>query len=616
MKFINNIINKLDNYFSANENKIINELRYELSDKNDIIKYTDKTINTLQQELINMNSQLITTNLILLELKKQRIIPFNKLFKEKKTKYTWKPGKRIYLHNSLENFSNNTEYQEKYLLFLKELGLKDSYKNIDDAVYKIVLMIQKYINNTLDDDYETDLKNFKSNEYWLSPKEAFDYYVINLKAGDCFAGYEEIYTKNGLKKIEDIEVGNEVLSYDFETNKYVYKKVIKHWDKGNLKVNRIHFRNGQILDVSENHPMWHRINKTGKSQYEKQYLSKIDLNNWFKRKIPIVKKLPYTKSKPIWNKKLYRVIGHYLAEGFTDKNKWSVDSSGYELIEYIIPILEKHNIPFTEYKNNFGVPCIRFLKSNFKDYLKPLKENSFNINLSEEILTLPEEYLKELLYGMWLGDGTKKIVNITENSQRDWIYSTSSKKLAEDIQRIGLQLGDSYHIWKQENHQGVGDKPIYRITHNPNSCFLRDFGNDGISEVSISFIEKLNKTQMFDLTVEDTHTVIMKNGIITHQCEDTSALLYGAIVSGLKYLGYDFENRLLRIDINFPVGHAVVSYQKSNGVWACIESTYGESRFSKNWVRDKDMFKGVYTGLWHIFDERTEYELIHPYQRK
>ena len=283
MKFINNIIQRIDNYFSANENKIINELKYELSDKNDIIKYTDKTINTLQQELINMNSQLITTNLILLELKKQRIIPFNKLFKEKKTKYTWKPGKRIYLHNSLQDFSNDVEYQEKYLVFLKELGLKDSYKNIDDAVYKIVLMIQKYINNTLDDDYETDLKNFKSNEYWLSPKEAFDYYVINLKAGDC---------------------------------------------------------------------------------------------------------------------------------------------------------------------------------------------------------------------------------------------------------------------------------------------------------------------------------------------EDTSALLYGAIVSGLNYLGYDYTNRLLRIDINFPVHHAVVSYQKSNSIWACIESTYGESRFSKNWIRDKDMFKGVYTGLWHIFNEKTEYELIHSYQRK
>ena len=283
MKWFNNIIQRLDGYFSANENKIINKLKYELSDKEDIIRYTDKTINTLQKELISTNNELLATELLIIKLKQETITPFNKMLKVKKTRYMWKPGKKIYLHLSLEDFSNDIEYQELYLSFIKELGLKDSYKNIDEAVYKIVLMVQKYINKTLKDDYQTDKEVFGVSEYWLSPREAFNQYVINLISSDC---------------------------------------------------------------------------------------------------------------------------------------------------------------------------------------------------------------------------------------------------------------------------------------------------------------------------------------------EDVSALLYGSIVSGLNYLGYDYSNRLLRVDINFPVGHAVVSYQKSNGVWACVESTYGESRFSKNWIRDKDMFKGVYTGLWHIFDEVTEYELIHPHQRK
>jgi len=283
MKWFNNIIQRLDGYFSANENKIINKLKYELSDKEDIIRYTDKTINTLQKELISTNNELLATELLIIKLKQETITSFNKMLKVKKTRYMWKPGKKIYLHLSLEDFSNDIEYQELYLSFIKELGLKDSYKNIDEAVYKIVLMVQKYINKTLKDDYQTDKEVFGVSEYWLSPREAFNQYVINLISSDC---------------------------------------------------------------------------------------------------------------------------------------------------------------------------------------------------------------------------------------------------------------------------------------------------------------------------------------------EDVSALLYGSIVSGLNYLGYDYSNRLLRVDINFPVGHAVVSYQKSNGVWVCIESTYGESRFTKNWVRDKDMFKGVYTGLWHIFDEQTEYELIYPSKRK
>lgn len=526
-------------------------------------------------------------------------------------KYTFKPNHTDYLHKGLNSFSKDEIYKDKYWNLMKDWNLSPDYRNVDDLIYRIVMKGQKYI-NSLPDDYKTDKEVFGVNEYWLTPQEAYDYYVDKKLAVDCFAGYEEIYTETGLSKIKDIKVGDKVLSYDFKTNSYVYNKVIDFVDKGNLQVNRIHFRNGQTLDVSENHPVWIRKNKKGKSVYEKKYLSDIELDKEsFKRKVPIVKKLPYKKSKPKYNKCLYRVVGHYLAEGFTDKNKWKVDSSGYELIEYIIPILENNNIPFTEYKNNSGVPCIRFLRSEFKDYLKPLKKNSFDITLSEEILSLPEDYLEELLYGMWLGDGTKKIVNIKKSS-RDWIYSTSSKKLAEDIQRIGLQLGSAYHIWKQENHQGAGNKPIYRITHNSNSVFLRDFGNEGISEVSISFVEKLEHTKMYDLTVEYTHTVIMKNGIITHQCEDTRAFLWGCIMSALPHYNfqkYAWRLKAYNIKISGYGGHAIITWLKDDLVWSHIETTFVESEFRNNWNRGVDIFKSAYAKPWHIFDEKTEYEL-------
>jgi len=281
MNLFEKVLLKIDEYFSANENKIINDLTCELSNKNDIILYNDKSIQTFINTLKERDNKI--TELTINNNELLNNISFNKIFKESKTKYTWKPGQKIYLHLTLQNFSSDVEYQEKYLAFLKELGLKDDYENIDDAVYNIVLMVQKYVNNTLSDDYKSDEEVHSTSEYWLSIREAFDQYVTGITAGDC---------------------------------------------------------------------------------------------------------------------------------------------------------------------------------------------------------------------------------------------------------------------------------------------------------------------------------------------EDTSNLLYGSIVSGLKYLGYNYTNKLLRVDIDFPAGHAIVAYQKINGVWSCIESTYGESRFSKNWVRDKDMFKGVYTGLWHIFDEETEYELIHPYERK
>ena len=88
--------------------------------------------------------------------------------------------------------------------------------------------------------------------------------------------------------------------------------------------------------------------------------------------------------------------------------------------------------------------------------------------------------------------------------------------MASDFQRIGLQLGKSFHIWKQIDHKGVGNKPIYRITYNPKSHFLKDFGYTDISEVSIREFEKIGKLDMRIFEVADTKTFVFKNGIIGH----------------------------------------------------------------------------------------------------
>jgi hypothetical protein len=439
--------------------------------------------------------------------------------------------------------------------------------------------------------YARDIDLYGTQEYWATPKETW-----LIKKGDCFAGYEEIYTNNGLTKIKDIKIGDEVLSYDFKTKKYVNKKVTNFINKGKLQINRVHLRNGQWFDVSENHPLWCRTSQK-ESIYEKTYLSNVDLTRWWKRKLPIAKKIPYNKSIPKFPKDIYRVIGHYIAEGWGGSC-----SSGYDLIEHILPILDKYDIKYTEHVNNSGVPCIRFDKnSELRKYIKNLKRNSFDITLYEELITLPEEYLEELLYGMWLGDGCKNIGPTHGNM--DWSYSTSSKKLAEDIQRIGLHLGRTFHIWKQNNHQGVGKQPIYRISHTPTSYFQKNYGYDNISEVSISYIEKLEDTEMYDLTVEDTHTVILKNGIITHQCEDMAILIY-AIARHFEIPDY----QLFIVAGNVKGGgHAYLIYLDDNGIEYPIDAAYWP-RLSLEmipYIKRKNYFYGGKE--WFRFNSENSY---------
>ena len=458
-----------------------------------------------------------------------------------------------------------------------------------DIMYKILMWV---IDNLR---YTSDEITRKQVEYWQNPEE-----TLCTLTGDCVAEYEEIYVKDGVKTIKDLKVSDEVLSYDFDKKAFVYKPITKIWDKGILPIKRVHLRNGQHIDITNNHPLWSRVNQSGDSVYEKTYLSDIDLTRWWKRKIPIAVKIPYEVKDIEWlNEDLCVVVGHFLAEGWYSKDR-KVGSSGYDLIEHIIPLLEKNDIPFSERKNGNGVPCINFLVSDFKEYLKRLKNNSFDIHLPEEIFHLPENKLEKLLYGAWLGDGTTNI-GINQHN-KEWVYSTSSEQFAGDIQRIGLILGRTFHIWKQEHHGGAGKHPIYRITYNPESYFLKNHGYKDISEVSISYVENFGEYQTYDFEVKDTHTFVFKNGIVSHQCEDFALLIKSlSLVAGVP----DWKVKVLAGDV-VGGGHAYCTYIRDDDTQCILDGCYWPNRLPIN-DRPPIEKETNYKQIWFSFDKTNGY---------
>ena len=424
--------------------------------------------------------------------------------------------------------------------------------------------------------YKSDQVTQGVNEFWQLACETH-----NNRTGDCVSVEEEIYIEgNTLKKVGGLVVGDRVLSYDFGIGGgYCYKPITKIWEKGKLSLKRIHLRNGQHIDITADHPLWVRNNQKGKSEYEKKQLSEIDLTRWWKRKLPIAKHIPreLIKDDPFLDKDFCFILGHFVAEGYTDKCK--VGTCGYDVIEHIIPLLEKKGIPFSEGKNGNGVPTINFLKSKYKEYLKPIVKNSFEIKLPETLFNLPKTHLESFLDGYYLGDGHDGhcVYKSGCTSNKHDCYSTSCEQLATDIQRIGLILGESFHIWKQEKHGGVGTKPIYRITQNTNSYFLRDYGYEGISEVSISFIEDLPAVEMRDFEVADTHTFIFKNGLISHQCEDGAIYLGNLLLkAGIPW----WRVRPALGDVKDPntggsIGHAYVTYcRETDDKFVTLDTSY------------------------------------------
>lgn len=592
----------------SNDQKYIEEING-LKQINSELKANLSNLDRFYQKVVNLNDSLEEENSELNEIVTQLNEDLNNLNQEKEEENAaeeyWnnKRKKTNLKYKARPAFNKNKRINvDPRIFFMNSPSLpKVSGKTNDEKANNAL----KYVRNNIT--YTEDTSQFKQNEVWLFPFE-----TLKLKKGDCFAGYEELYTKEGLKRIDELSDKDTVLSYDFKLKEFVYKKIIKHWSKGKLQVNRVHLRNGQHFDVSEDHPMWVRDSQKI-SRYNKQVLSEVDLTRWWKRKIPIAKKIPYKiQDIDYLNEDKCIILGHFLADGWHDKNG-KVGSSGYELYEHIIPLLEKNNIPFSENKNNSGVPIINFLNSELKEFLKLQKSNSFDIHLEEKIFHLSKNKLEKLLYGLWLGDGTKSQYPDKRGfkNNKEWTYSTSSKQLAEDIQRIGLQIGRTFHIWKQDNHKGIGNKPIYRINYNPKSHFLKNYGYSDVSEVSISYIEKLGAVDMYDLTVQDTHTVIMKNGIITHQCEDGAILMANMMInSGVS----SWRLRLNAGDVKIGNGvrrggHAYVTYLREfDNKWYVLDwcYEYKESvNFKKTWKKAKKYFS-----IWFSWNLKYIYKNI------
>jgi hypothetical protein len=362
----------------------------------------------------------------------------------------------------------------------------------------------------------------KADEY-IYPAELL---TFMSQAVDCVAEYEQIRTKDGLRSAKEIKVGDIVLSYDFDKSEYVWKPIVKKWDKGILPIKRVHFRNGSHIDVTENHHMAVRDTKytsKEKIRYVKKDLKDVnfsDYNNSWKRKVPIVTKAPYVvKDNELLTEDLCFVIGHYLAEGYS--NKYHVETSGHEVYEYVCPRLDSAKIPYSIRMNNSNCPVLTYTKSWFRDLLLTIQSGSFKLCLPEEWLWLPKNKLQAILDGYFVGDGH---VHLRDPNKKlyELIYSTSSDKFAQQLQIIHHNLGKSVSFYHQINHQGSGKRPIWRVLNYCNNDCFKSYGHDGLSEVSIATLEDIGKSQCYDWEVADTHNFVFANGIITYQCEDMS----------------------------------------------------------------------------------------------
>jgi len=322
-----------------------------------------------------------------------------------------------------------------------------------------------------------------------------------------------------------------VLSYNFKARRYEPRIVTNKWYKGVLPAYRVTLNNGYSFICTADHKLFVRWGRDNKLDYAILKVKDIDLDApWYRRQLYFNKEI-YIPNPIDIDPNLAYITGIYIAEGYYEEGHVRIAQDKKDIVEKIRNSLKALRVSF-KYRDRKKHNYFEIKTPWLKTYLKSLGTNSFNKKFPYDVLNWSTQALSKLLEGLLDGDGTDRTKYYEKGQRGAWEYSTSSDNIAEVFPLICRRLGFGVYKYYQVNHKGAGKRPIYRFRLHENASYNAS-GN--ITTVGIKSIEPLEgEYEFYDIEVETTHSFILaESGIVSHNCEDFSALTY----SLLLYLG-------------------------------------------------------------------------------
>jgi len=314
-------------------------------------------------------------------------------------------------------------------------------------------------------------------------KEILDGVMLNqailngeMAGYSCHDERTEVLTDSGFKFFKDlIYEEDEVCVFDKNTDicKYEQPHDIFEFDFSGEMVSI----NGKRLDicVTNNHKMLTRWDKqewrdvfAENLKYGMRTRSVCDFVQG-KIKYPVIEgdnDLEIDLGSRIVDLKIFlKVLGYYISEGCSAKNRIHIyqSSKKEKVFNSIKSSLNEFGYKFTERK--YREPDSYVFDLHNKDLVEFLNNNfgkgAKRKYLPNWIKSLPSEYLQILIKSMLEGDGHKR-----SSSTESYLYTTSSKELADDFQHIVFSCGYASRLyWDEKKKQGGFSKEngIWRI---------------------------------------------------------------------------------------------------------------------------------------------------------
>ena len=364
----------------------------------------------------------------------------------------------------------------------------------------------------------------------------------------CFTGDTLVLTNSGYKRIDEINIGDAVLTH---TNQY--KKVTNVFNQGvkdivNIKGMAIH-----NIKTTENHKFLTRERyrkwNNDKRSYDRLFrdpqwveVKGLTKNHYLGLSINQNSELPvwdgYTNSwgtgygdrtyhtnfiSPLLeNNNFWWLMGRYVADGWCRKQGGiiiAVPDVKLEEFENRVNGLFDYNISKERTANKVNIPIkeLSLFTEQFGYYAHGKK-------ISPEVLNLPVELLKSFVEGYFSGDGYY--------SETDKLYkcTTTSEELVYGIgQCIAKVYRRPYSIYKDSRPatsiiEGriVNQRDTYSLTFKMTTGEQdKAFYEDGHIWFPFNGLENDGQETVYDIEVEDDHSFTVFN-TIAHNCQDIS----------------------------------------------------------------------------------------------
>lgn len=374
----------------------------------------------------------------------------------------------------------------------------------------------------------------------------------------CLSGEALVFTKDGVKPIKDLQIGDYIIDEFGE-----YTKVVNKIEKDNIEKGlSISIKGGINIKCSLNHPFYDKDNKEllakdlkiGDSLLMGVDSNKNDIvidmanyititkNKRFGRNgsygedwVKLYHNAPKIKRFIEVDKDFCQCLGLVISEG--DKSNITMNISEREYLEDFLRKYEKitglkfNNKCFYEKEDKnsiqLAIPCKTIYERLFFTATN-LKSGARNKNISF-LFSLNRELCLEVIRYMIIGDGSCSINGVYRNLN----YKTSSRNIANQLQAL---LAIKFGI-KSTIHHGVNKERYIKgrllpksdyynvvITHNEDITFILGEKNANIvinekkKGYVVKCIEQIEE-KFYDITIDNkTHRYIINGGIVTHNC--------------------------------------------------------------------------------------------------